>query len=133
MARLAGFFQVDRLAIPEAKKRNSHQVAAQLEKEAQKLKAVIPPGSHLVVLDEGGQEFSSEELARELERYMTGSVREVTFLVGGYAGIPESIKGVAQRVIALSRMTLPHELARVVLLEQLYRAMTIVKGLPYHK
>jgi len=85
----------------------------------------------LVLLDSGGKELSSEELARFLEREELQTV-PLLFAIGGADGFGEETRQQASFVLSLGRMTLPHELARVVLLEQIYRAFTILKGHPYH-
>jgi 23S rRNA (pseudouridine1915-N3)-methyltransferase len=86
----------------------------------------------LIVLDPRGQQMTSEELAKFLERHMQRGTQSMWFAVGGADGFTEKGREAAETLLSLSRMTLPHELARVVLLEQLYRAFTILKGHPYH-
>lgn len=86
----------------------------------------------LVLLDERGQEFSSVKLAAWLERKLAGSGRRLVFLVGGAFGFSQEIYSRAQEKISLSKLTFSHQMVRVFLLEQLYRAMTILKNEPYH-
>ncbi len=86
----------------------------------------------LVLLDGRGQQFSSEELAKFLGDYQDRNPLPVLFAVGGADGFSEQARQAATLVLSLGKMTLAHELARVVLLEQLYRAFTILKGHPYH-
>jgi len=117
--------------VPELKKENQ-QLSARLEREARSLERRIKE-SYLVVLDDTGRQFSSQELSTTLEKLMNRGVPEVTFVVGGYWGIPEQIKQAAHLTWSLGRLTLPHELARVVVLEQVYRSMSIIRSLPYHK
>jgi 23S rRNA (pseudouridine1915-N3)-methyltransferase len=88
--------------------------------------------STLVLMDSGGKQLSSEELARFLGDYFDRNPLPLVFAVGPADGFSEAARVGAQHTISLGRMTLPHELARVVLLEQVYRAFTILKGLPYH-
>lgn len=91
------------------------------------------PSRHtLVLLDGRGQQFSSEELAKFLGDYQDRNPLPVLFAVGGADGFSEQARQAATLVLSLGKMTLAHELARVVLLEQLYRAFTILKGHPYH-
>jgi 23S rRNA (pseudouridine1915-N3)-methyltransferase len=85
----------------------------------------------LILLDSRGKQLSSEELARFLEREQMGAV-PLLFAVGGADGFSDQARRQAAFVLSLGRMTLPHELARVVLLEQLYRAFTILRNHPYH-
>lgn len=93
----------------------------------------VRPGAELVLLDSRGKEFSSEEFAKFLDRYQTsGEARPLVFAVGPADGFSDDIRERAGLLLSLSKMTLPHELARVVMLEQLYRAFSILKGHPYH-
>jgi len=88
--------------------------------------------STLVLMDSQGKEFSSEQFARFLGDYQDRNPLPLVFAVGGADGFSDAARSAAQNVISLGKMTLAHELARVVLLEQVYRAFTILKGHPYH-
>jgi 23S rRNA (pseudouridine1915-N3)-methyltransferase len=88
--------------------------------------------STLVLVDSRGKPYSSEEVARFLGDYRDGNPLPLVFAIGPADGFSEAVRSAAQHTISLGRMTLPHELARVVLLEQVYRAFTILKGHPYH-
>ena len=88
--------------------------------------------SYLVLLDSGGKTLSSEEFAKFLEDYQDRNPLPLVFAIGGADGFGEASRGAAQQTISLGKITLAHELARVVLLEQIYRAFTIIKGHPYH-
>ncbi len=99
-------------------------------KEADAVLAALQPGEQLVVMAEEGQTFTSPAFAERLEG--SGSERLV-FVIGGAEGIDPALKARASWKLSLSPMTFPHELARLLLLEQLYRALTIQQGGPYHK
>jgi 23S rRNA (pseudouridine1915-N3)-methyltransferase len=88
--------------------------------------------STLVLMDSRGQQFSSEEFARFLADYQDRNPLPLVFAVGPADGFSEAARDAAQHTISLGKMTLAHELARVVVLEQIYRAFTILKGHPYH-
>ncbi len=88
--------------------------------------------STLAVMDSRGKQFSSEEFARFLSDYQDRNPLPLVLAIGPADGFSEAARNAAQHTISLSRMTLAHELARVVLLEQVYRAFTILKGHPYH-
>ena len=88
--------------------------------------------STLVLMDSRGKEFSSEQFARFLGDYQDRNPLPLVFAVGGADGFSDAARAAAQHTISLGKMTLAHELARVVLLEQVYRAFTILKGHPYH-
>jgi 23S rRNA (pseudouridine1915-N3)-methyltransferase len=98
------------------------------------LKSGKPPTrkSTLAVLDSRGKQFSSEQFASFLSDYQDRNPRPLVFAVGGADGFTDNSRKAAQYVISFGAMTLSHELARVVLLEQIYRAFTIIKGHPYH-
>ncbi len=102
------------------------------KKEAEKIFKAVPAHALLVALDERGREFTSHEFAAFLNESLESGVREMVFVVGGAMGLDESVTGRTNRVIALSRWTLTHEMARLVLLEQIYRAFTILQGKTYH-
>lgn len=100
--------------------------------EAERIRSIHGEGRRLLLLDAGGESHASEGLSRLLGRMMQEG-RDVDLVIGGDEGLDPSLRKRAERVIALGPMTLPHLLARVVLLEQLYRALTILRGEPYHK
>ncbi|MBM4273600.1 MAG: 23S rRNA (pseudouridine(1915)-N(3))-methyltransferase RlmH [Deltaproteobacteria bacterium] len=100
-------------------------------REAQRLQAQIPPKAWVAALDPRGREFTSEEFAAWLGQ-REEDARPLTFLIGGHWGLDPTLLAEAHELVALSRFTLTHEISRLVLLEQLYRAMTIRTGHPYH-
>jgi 23S rRNA (pseudouridine1915-N3)-methyltransferase len=100
--------------------------------EAERILAALPPGAAAVALDERGSQLSTRELAGWLTGWMDEGVSPA-FIIGGADGLDERVKARAARQLGLSRLTLPHALARVVLAEQLYRAMCIIRGHPYHR
>ncbi len=102
------------------------------QREAEKISHALPSRGYLIALDERGSEFTSHEFAQFISDRLDESIRELVFIIGGAMGLAEGISERADRVIALSRWTLTHEMARLVLLEQLYRAFTIIKGKKYH-
>jgi len=106
--------------------------AVQLKEEAGRLREKLPTGSHVVVLDRAGKGLSSQALARELDRWRLAA-RPVSLVLGGSNGLALELVESADLAWSLGPLTLPHELARVVVLEQVYRAWTILRGEPYHK
>lgn len=113
------------------------QVEALLLRDEQDLLAKfsspkIAAKSTLVLMDSRGKEFSSEQFAKFLGDYQDRNPLPLVLAVGGADGFSDAVRAAAQHVISLGKMTLAHELARVVLLEQVYRAFTILKGHPYH-
>ena len=106
---------------------------AATEKESQRILEAIPARSQMVLLDVKGREWSSQELAARVLRWENDSVKEVAIVIGGPRGVSPEVVARAQEKWRLTRLTLTHEMARVVALEQLYRAYTINRGLPYQK
>ena len=104
----------------------------QKEKEGEVLLQKIQSGDEIILLDVSGQEFDSPEFARFLEKKMLKSTRNLVFIVGGPYGFSTAIYKIAAARISLSKMTFSHQLVRLVFSEQLYRALTIIKGEPYH-
>jgi 23S rRNA (pseudouridine1915-N3)-methyltransferase len=104
-----------------------------LNREGDSLTRKISPKDYLVALDRGGEPLDSEGLARWLEHLSRRPPGGVSFVIGGPLGLSRSVRDRAQKVLSLSRLTLTHEMTRLLLLEQLYRAMTILKGEKYHK
>jgi 23S rRNA (pseudouridine1915-N3)-methyltransferase len=93
----------------------------------------LPPRAEVWALDERGRELSSTELAEELRRRMSSGASGIALLIGGADGLPDELVKSARMRWSLGRLTLPHRLARLVVLEQLYRALSIVRGEPYHR
>ena len=129
-ARVARFMEFSEAEVREASRAPSP--AVQLKEEASRLRGIIVAGSRIVVLDRAGKGLSSEALAGELDRWRTAA-RPVSLVIGGSHGLAADLVGSADLAWSLGPLTLPHELARVVVLEQVYRAWTILRGEPYHK
>ena len=100
--------------------------------EAVRIAAAVPDRARTVALDERGREFTSAALARWLERRLQEGT-DIAFLIGGPDGLAPRLKDKAETLMRLSAMTLPHGLARVLLAEQIYRAMSILRNHPYHR
>ena len=103
------------------------------EAEGERILARIPDQLEVVVLTRDGKAMSSEDLAADLAEQALRSSPGIAFVIGGAFGVSEAVLRRARRRLSLSAMTLPHEMARLVLAEQLYRAGTINRGEPYHK
>jgi 23S rRNA (pseudouridine1915-N3)-methyltransferase len=114
--------------------KNSRNLSAeqQKEREGKALLDLVTTGDELVLLDVGGTEFSSTGLANWIEKRMVAGTRQLIFVVGGAYGFSEAVYKRADSKLSLSKLTFPHQLVRLLFVEQLYRAMTIIKGEPYH-
>ncbi len=130
--RAAHYWPLEVVEVKEEPAR--HLAPAQvMEKEGERLRARMPTGAVLVLCDaQGGQALASEAFARRLQEWREAA-RDVVFAIGGAFGVDDSLRRSAQVRLSLAPWTLPHELARLVLMEQLYRAGTILRGEPYHK
>lgn len=116
--------------VPEARRAAGTPRAR--DEEGESLLGRIGDAERVVLLDERGKEHDSLSFARRVAAWVEGA-KDVTLVVGGSDGHGEAIRARAQETLTLSRLTLPHRLARLVLVEQLYRAFTILRGEPYHK
>lgn len=103
------------------------------EAEGQRILQNLNPNSAVCLLDVEGRSISSHELSHEIERWQNTGRKETTFVIGGADGVSSKVAEMATDRISLSFLTFTHEMARVILLEQLYRAHTIIKGFPYQK
>ena len=132
MKRLKHYVKVRELIIPDLKDRK-HLNADQIkEKEAILILEKLASANFSVLLDERGKEFSSVEFAGFLQKTMNAGTRELFFIIGGAYGVAESVKQKANITVSLSRMTFTHQFIRLLIAEQVYRAMTILKNEPYH-
>jgi len=107
--------------------------ATALVEEGKVLDQSLEPGNYLIALDRKGKSLDSEQFAKLLQKQIDAGIRKMDFVIGGPVGLEQKITAKANLRFSLGALTLPHELARVVLLEQLYRALTILRGEPYHK
>ncbi|MET0941584.1 MAG: 23S rRNA (pseudouridine(1915)-N(3))-methyltransferase RlmH [Mesorhizobium sp.] len=107
--------------------------AERRREEAQKLQAHIPTGSALVLLDERGKNLSSENFAERIASFRDGGQRSLAFAVGGPDGHDGPLRDAATLLLSFGSLTWPHQLVRIMLAEQLYRAGTILSGHPYHR
>jgi len=135
LGRIKHFYPVEVLEVAPERGRQSESDAAIIRRrsESARLIAAIPPRGFTVVLDERGQPMDSLKFAKWLERLTIDQPHGVNFVMGGDAGLDDAVKQRAQKILTLSAMTLPHQLARVLLLEQIYRACTLMRNIPYHK
>ena len=114
-------------------KRAGGKTAEQVkEAEKNRILAALPKDCELVALDERGEMPTTLQLAETLKGWLSGG-RDVALVIGGADGLHEEVRSQAKKMLSLSRFTLPHGLARVVLAEQLYRAMTVIQNHPYHR
>ena len=130
IGRKLGFRGLEIHEIPESRARDA---AARISEEAAAISALIPDKSAIVALDERGETIDSPAFARHLGRWRDESVPTAVFLIGGADGLSPDLRRRAKLGIAFGKATWPHQMVRVMLLEQIYRAATILSGHPYHR
>ena len=136
MKRLSAYCRPEIAEIAETRlpdRPSEGEIASALSKEAAAISQCIPKGSAVIAMCIEGKQMSSEEVAGMLSGFALGGVPKLCFLIGGSCGLDEELKRSADVRMSMSRMTFPHHLARVMLLEQLYRGFNICGGGKYHK
>jgi len=114
-------------------KRRSLSAAELILQEGEELARHLPDSGRLVALDETGTQFTSRGFARWLESEQNSGVRVITFVIGGPEGLSPMISNRAHLILSMGKMTWTHEMCRVLLLEQVYRALCIMRNIPYHR
>lgn len=136
LKRLSPYCKLTLLELPEERlpqTPSQGQIDAALEKEGQAIRSKLPPNTSLVCLCVEGRLRTSEELASLVQTWEHNSAKHLAFVIGGSFGLAESLKAEAWVRLSMSPMTFPHHLARVMVLEQVYRAFQIAAGTRYHK
>ena len=130
--RTKHYISFDLEVIPELKNTKSLSEEQQKEKEGELILKSLQPGDTVVLLDEHGKEMRSVEFADYMKRKLNTTNRRLVFIIGGPYGFSPKIYETAQEELSLSKMTFSHQMIRLIFVEQLYRAMSILNGSPYH-
>ncbi|MGD0753702.1 MAG: 23S rRNA (pseudouridine(1915)-N(3))-methyltransferase RlmH [Bacteroidales bacterium] len=130
--RIRKYAVFDVITLPDVKYTKNMPVQEQKIKEAAKIIQSVSEGDYIILLDERGKELRTIEFSGALEKMFFLPKKRIVFVIGGAWGFSETIYSRADYKISLSKMTYPHQLVRLLFLEQLYRAFTIIKGEPYH-
>ena len=130
--RLVHYIPFEMEIIPDIKNVKNLREEQQKEKEGELILKMLQPGDYLVLLDEHGKSFTSMEFATYLERKMHVVSKRLVFVIGGHYGFSEAVYKAASEKISLSKMTFSHQMIRLIFVEQIYRAMTILNNEPYH-
>lgn len=130
--RMPRELSLDLLEIKPEPRTTGKSATAMMTAEATRLDAALPLGCRRIVLDEQGDAVTTRQLSERLSQWMSGGY-DVAFLIGGPDGLATRIKDSAHETLRLSSLTLPHALVRVILAEALYRAVSVIKGHPYHR
>lgn len=132
MGRLEHYLPAEVIEVGESRLTDRDQGRG-LAEEADAMRQATPDTAVTVAMDERGKHLTSRQLAQWINEWMIQGTHYVSFYIGSANGLDKAMREESQRRLALSKMTLPHEMARMVLAEQLYRAMTIIRGEPYHR
>jgi 23S rRNA (pseudouridine1915-N3)-methyltransferase len=130
--RIIHYLPYEFQSIPDIKNTKKLTESQQKEKEGHLLLDQLSQGDELILLDEHGKDFSSSGFARFLEKKMLGGTKTLVFAIGGPYGFSPKVYDAATSKISLSKMTFSHQMVRLIFTEQLYRALTILKGESYH-
>ena len=127
LKRLSHFVRCDVTEIRESAPHETKEI------EGKRILGQLNHTNFVCLLDVAGKQVSSTDLAREIEKWQMRGIREITFLIGGADGVSDEVSKIADFRLSLSFMTFTHDMARVIILEQLYRAFTIINGFPYQR
>lgn len=130
--RLIHYLPYEMKVLPDVKNAKNMTENLQKEREGEMLLGQFQAGDFVVLLDEKGQQYSSREFSKFLAQKMLGITKRLVFVVGGPYGFAEKVYKRADDKISLSKMTFSHQMVRMIFAEQIYRAVTIIKGEPYH-
>lgn len=130
--RASRYMPVELLIVPDVKTSRALDEAIQKEREGAKIIEALQPGDRVVLLDEHGRQMTSREFAGFIERGAVSGLKRLVFVIGGPYGFSDEVHRRADSELSLSRMTFSHEMVRLFFAEQIYRAMTILRGEPYH-
>lgn len=133
LKRLGGYAHVKIAEVPDADPARSGGVEGAKEKEGEAVLSAVPEKSHVILMAIEGKQRSSVQIAEHLQELMNGGKGDITFVIGGSDGVSKKVYDRADELLSFGPVTLPHNLARVVLLEQVYRAFKILRNEPYHK
>ncbi|GAB1416861.1 23S rRNA (pseudouridine(1915)-N(3))-methyltransferase RlmH [Paludibacter sp.] len=132
LGRLKHYINFEIIVIPELKNSKNLSIAEQKEKEADLIFKQIDNQDDIILLDEKGKQYTSVKFAEYIEKKIASSARRTVFIVGGPFGFANRVYVRANELISMSQMTFSHQMIRVIFIEQMYRAMTIIRGEKYH-
>jgi len=132
LKRLSGFCSLALETVSTSKYRKNQTIEKIKEGEGNSILAALPDQCYVIALDECGKEFTSKNFARHLNKLLVSQNKPLYFVIGGPYGFSQEVKDRADELLSLSQLTFTHQMVRIILLEQLYRAFTILKGKKYH-
>lgn len=132
LKRLKHYVKFELVVLPDIKNTKNLSASDQMEKEAELILKNINSTDTVFLLDENGKEYTSVGFANQLQKHMNSGIKEWVLIIGGPYGFSDSIKQKANGQISLSKMTFSHQMVRLFIVEQIYRAFTILRNEPYH-
>lgn len=133
LKRLTPYAAVEVTEITPVEIKDVHLIERALDEEGEKILSLIKPQSYVITMEISGKQFSSEEFASKIEDLTNEGQSEIIFVIGSSCGISKKVSARANLKMSMSKMTFLHQFARLILIEQLYRAFKIIKGETYHK
>ena len=130
--RISKYCAFETITLPDIRNTKNMPVEEQKKREGEKIIQYLNSDDHVILLDEHGKEYRTIDLAVWLDKQLMLSKKRLVFIIGGPWGFSDEVYRKADQKLSLSRMTFPHQLVRLLFLEQLYRTFTIIKGEPYH-
>jgi len=131
-SRIKNYLPCETIEIKEDKSISSKDTRKIIQREGEKLSGYMGSGSYSIVFDENGKTLSTKDFSSLLTNLMNSGNKKINLIIGGPFGLSDEVRKNANSIISLSKLTFPHELAKTILLEQIYRALTIIKGQKYH-
>ena len=132
VGRLGHYVSFEMKEIPDIRNRKTLSEEQQKKAESFLLLQQLQPGDHVVLLDENGKQYTSVAFSENMEKLMASGAKRIVFVIGGPYGFAQEVYDKADAKLSLSPMTFSHQMVRLVFVEQLYRAFTLLKGEPYH-
>lgn len=131
-SRIVKFTGFEIITIPDLKNTGKMPVTEQVRREGKMLLQTLDKDDFMILLDRNGRKLSTLEFSRELEKFLMMPKKRMAFVIGGAWGVSDDVYGRANYVLSISEMTFSHQVVRLLFMEQLYRALTVIKGIPYH-
>ena len=132
VSRIKHYVSFEMVVVPELKNTKALSQMQQKEKEGDALLDFFQPSDFVMLMDEGGKQYTSQQFAAHIDKISMAGAKRMVFVIGGPYGFADKVYKSAQEKVSLSLMTFPHQLVRLIFVEQLYRAFTILHGEPYH-
>lgn len=133
LKRLTPYANVEIIELTPVEIKNEHLTERALDEEGEKILSLIKPQSYVITMEINGKQFSSEEFAKRIDELTNEGQSEIIFIIGSSCGISQRVSARANLKMSMSKMTFLHQFARLILVEQIYRAFKIIKGETYHK